>query len=170
MWNNATHLHINARFQFNANSTVAAYTAQKSLGGSMWPTFQMQTPEQEKALCVWLNSALGMAIYWLESDRGQDGRGGTTVPQSPGIPALDIPNLTPAQTSAAAAIFDDLCAKPMLPANESWRDPVRQDLDRRLLTQVLNLDHAAVEQLAIFRLQWCKEPTVTAAKKTGPPD
>ena len=170
MWDNAAHLHINARFNFNANSTSAAYTAQKSLGGSMWPAFQMQTPEQEKALCVWLNSALGMAIYWLESDRGQDGRGGTTVTAIPSIPALDIPNLTPAQTTAAAAIFDDLSAKPMLPANESWRDPVRQDLDRRLLTQVLNLDAAAVEQLAIFRLQWCKEPTVTSAKKTGPPD
>lgn len=170
MWNNAAHLHITRRFRFNANSTVAAYTAQKSIGGNMWPAFQMQTPEQEKALCVWLNSALGMAIYWLESDRGQDGRGGTTVTAIPSIPALDIPNLTAAQTSAAAAIFDDLCAKPMLPANESWRDPVRQDLDRRLLTEVLNLDAAAVEQLAIFRLQWCKEPTVTSAKKTGPPD
>lgn len=167
---NATHLHINRRFQFNSNSTVAAYTPQKSLGGSMWPTFQMETPDQEKALCVWLNSTLGMAIYWLESDRGQDGRGGTTVTAIPGIPALDIPKLTPAQTAAAAAIFDDLCAKPMLPANESWRDPVRQDLDRRLLTEVLHLDAAAVEQLSLLRLQWCKEPTVTAAKKTGPPD
>ena len=135
----------------------------------MWPTFQMQTPEQEKALCVWLNSTLGMAIYWLESDRGQDGRGGTTVTAIPSIPALDIPKLTPTQI-AAAAVFDDLCAKPMLPANESWRDPVRQDLDRRLLTEVLALDAAAVEQLSLLRLQWCKEPTVTAAKKTGPPD
>ena len=170
MWSNAAHLHINARFRFNANSTVAAYTPQKSLGGSMWPTFQMATPEQEKALCVWLNSALGMAIYWLESDRGQDGRGGTTVTAIPSIPALDIPKLTPAQIAAAAAIFDDLCSKPMLPANESWRDPVRQDLDRRLLTEVLHLDAAAVEQLSLLRLQWCKEPTVTAAKKTGPPD
>ena len=31
MWNNAAHLHINARFNFNANSTSAAYTAQKSV-------------------------------------------------------------------------------------------------------------------------------------------
>ena len=169
MWRNAAYLHITRRFRFNANSTVAAYTAQKSMGGNMWPAFQMETPEQEKAMCVWLNSTLGMAIYWLESDRGQDGRGGTTVTAIPSIPALDIPKLTPAQIAAAAAVFDDLCPKPMLPANESWRDPVRQDLDRRLLTEVLHLD-AAVEQLSLLRLQWCKEPTVTAAKKTGPPD
>lgn len=121
-------------------------------------------------MCVWFNSTLGNAIYWLESDRGQDGRGGTTVTAIPSIPALDIPKLTASQIAAAVSIFDDLSAKPMLPANEAWRDPVRQELDRRLLKEVLNLDAAAVEQLGIFRLQWCKEPTVTAAKKTGPPD
>ena len=54
--------------------------------------------------------------------------------------------------------------------DEAWRDPVRQELDRRLLTEVLGLDDAAVEQLAILRNQWCAEPTVTGTKKTGPPD
>ena len=58
----------------------------------------------------------------------------------------------------------------MLPTNEAWRDPVRQELDRRLLTEVLGLDDEAVEQLAILRNQWCAEPTVTGTKKTGPPD
>ena len=58
----------------------------------------------------------------------------------------------------------------MLPANEAWRDSARQELDRRLLTEVLDLDDEAVEQLAILRNQWCREPTVTGTKKTGPPD
>ena len=55
----------------------------------------------------------------------------------------------------------------MLPANESHHDPVRQELDRRLLTEVLALDDRAVEQLDILRNQWCLEPTVVGTKKTG---
>lgn len=166
----ATHLHINIRFQFNGNSTAAAYTPQRSLGGSMWPTLKLATPELEKALCVWLNSTLGMAIYWLESDRGQDGRGGTTVTAIPDIPVLDVTQLNAAQLAAAAQIFNDLKELVMKPANEAWHDPVRQELDARLFREVLDLDDAAVERLGILRRQWCREPTVTAAKKTGPPD
>ncbi len=167
---NAAHLHINIRFQFNANSTAAAYTPQKSLGGAMWPTVMLDSPELEKALCVWLNSTPGMAAYWLESDRGQDGRGGTTVTHIPDIPVLDVTKLNAAQLQAAVKIFDDIKERELKAANEAWNDPVRQELDRRLLTEVLNLDDDAVAQLDILRRQWCKEPTVTAAKATGPPD
>ena len=56
----------------------------------------------------------------------------------------------------------------MLPANEAYRDKVRQELDRRLMTQVLELDGSAVEQLGILRRQWCREPTVVGTKGTGP--
>ena len=56
----------------------------------------------------------------------------------------------------------------MLPANEAYHDTARQELDRRLLTEVLGLDDSAVEQLAILRHQWCREPTVTGTKTTGP--
>ena len=67
-------------------------------------------------------------------------------------------------------IFDDLKERVMKPANEAWHDLVRQELDQRLLMEVLNLDRDAVERLGILRRQWCREPTVTAAKQTGPPD
>ena len=139
-WSHATHLHINIRFQFNGNATTAAYTPRKSLGGAMWPTVKMASPDLEKALCIWLNSTLGMATYWLESDRGQDGRGGTTVTHIPDIPVLDVTQLDPAQLRAAVRIFDDLKSKKMKPANEAWHDDVRKDLDARLLTEVLHLD------------------------------
>ena len=170
MWQNATHLHINIRFQFNGNSTAAAYTPQRSLGGAMWPTVKLASPELEKALCVWLNSTLGIATYWLESDRGQDGRGGTTVTHIPDIPVLDVTQLDAAQLAAAVQIFDDLQERVMKPANEAWHDRVRQEMDARLFREVLRLDDTAVEQLGILRRQWCREPTVTAAKRTGPPD
>jgi hypothetical protein len=108
--------------------------------------------------------------YWLQSYRNQDGRGELTVTAIPDIPVLDVTKLEPVQFEAAVKIFDDLQNKQMLPANEAWRDPVRQELDRRLLDEVLGLDDKAVEQLGILRRQWCAEPTVTSVKKTGPLD
>ena len=107
--------------------------------------------------------------YWIESNRSQNGRGGTTVTAIPDIPVLDVTKLNKTQLDAAVEIFDDLQEKPMLPANEAWRDEVRQELDQRLFTEVLGLASKAVEQLGILRLQWCSEPTVTSTKGTGPP-
>ena len=168
IWRRASRLHINCDFQFNANPTCAVYTEQKSAGGRAWPNFCMQTPEMEKAACVWLNGTLGLIAYWINSNRSQSGRGGTTVTAIPNIASLDVTRLNAERMQAAVSIYGDLCQEPMLPANEAWRDPVRQELDRRLLTEVLGLDGDAVEQLAILRNQWCREPTVTGTKRTGP--
>ena len=168
LWKFVSRLHISAECRFNSNPTCAAVTPTKSAGGRAWPNFQMKTPEMEKATCVWLNGTLGFISYWIESNRSQSGRGGTTVTAIPNIPCLDVTKLRANRLKAAVKIYDDLCEKRMLPANEAWRDPVRQELDRRLLTEVLGLDDSAVEQLAILRNQWCREPTVSGTKKTGP--
>ena len=171
MWNDfATQLHLNRDFRFNANSTSAAYTETPSLGGRAWPTLKLASVDAEKAMCVWLNSTLGLINYWLESNRAQNGRGGITVTAIPAMPVLDITKLSAAQLSAAVRIFDDSQQTAMLPANEAWRDPVRRELDERLLTEVLGLDASAPEQLSLLRRQWCNEPTVTAIKPTGPVD
>ena len=168
MWNDcATHLHISKDFQFNANPLAAAFTQSPSLGGRAWPTLMASSMRHGKALCAWLNGTLGLISYWLQSYRNQDGRGELTVTAIPDIPVLDVTKLEPVQFEAAVKIFDDLQNKQMLPANEAWRDPVRQELDRRLLDEVLGLDDKAVEQLGILRRQWCAEPTVTSVKKTG---
>ena len=62
-------------------------------------------------------------------------------------------------------------AKPSYATGDQLADPVRQELDRHLLTEMRGIDDKkAVEQLDILRRQWCREPTVTSTKKTGPPD
>ena len=167
VWGQASRLHINRDFQFSANPTCAAFTERITAGGRAWPNLKMDTIEMEKATCAWFNGTLGMVGYWLESNRTQNGRGTTTVTAIHSIPTLDLRRLTAAQMQAAVQIYDDLCQEQMLPANEAYRDPVRQELDRRLLTEVLGLDDAAVEQLAILRNQWCMEPTVSGGKSTG---
>ena len=168
LWNKASHLHVNITSRFNSNPTAAAYTEKRTLGGRAWPNLKVGSSEMEKAVCVWLNGTLGLLGYWIISNRVQSGRGTVSITTLPTVPTLDVTKLTPEQLQAAVAIYDDLCQKRMLPANEAWRDPVRQELDRRLLTEVLGLDDEAVEQLGILRNQWCREPTVTGTKRTGP--
>ena len=168
-WNDyATHLHVCIDFRFNANATAAAFTERSSLGGRAWPTLKFSSQQHEKSACVWLNSTLGILNYWAMSNRTQNGRGSIILTAIPDLPVLDVTELSATQLDAAVQIFDDLQAETLLPANEAWRDPVRQELDRRLLTEALELDDKAVEQLDILRRQWCSEPTVTATKRTGP--
>ena len=170
IWQRASHLHISNELRFNSSPTCAVFTQRYSVGGRSWPNFLMKTPEIEKAGCVWFNGTLGLISYWINSNRSQSGRGGTTVRAIPDIPVLDFSKLSGNQVQTAAQIYDDLCQKPLLPANEAYRDKTRQELDRRLLTEVLGLDESAVEQLAVLRNQWCREPTVVGTKATGPDD
>ena len=167
LWQTASHLHICNEFRFNSNALGACYTERVSAGGSTWPTFLMENTDLEKATCVWLNSTLGVMCYWIESARTQDGRGRTTVTAIPNIPTLDVTALHQQGLNAAVKIFDDMNEQDLLPANEAYRDPVRQELDRRLLTEVLGLDDSTPAQLDILRNQWCAEPTVNGTKKTG---
>ena len=168
IWQRASNLHISNEFRFNSNATCAAFTERPSLGGRSWPNFRMRNPEVEKAACVWLNGTLGLISFWMNSNRTQSGRGTTTVRAIPDIPILDFSKLHDKQIEAASRIYDDLRKKTMLPSNEAHQDPVRHELDRRIITEVLELDDKAVDQLAILRNQWCLEPTVYGTKKTGP--
>ena len=168
LWQRASHLHISKECRFNSSPTCAAFTKQHSMGGRSWPSFSMGNKQMEKGACVWLNGTLGLINYWLNSNRSQTGRGGTTVTAIPNIPIVDFSRLSNNQISSVVQIYDDLCQETLLPTSEAYRDPVRQELDRRLLTEVLGLDNSAVDQLAILRHQWCREPTVTGTKTTGP--
>ena len=168
LWDKASHLHVNITFRFNSNPTAAAYTERRTLGGRAWPNLKIGSSEMEKAVCAWLNGTLGLLGYWIISNRVQSGRGTVSITTLPTVPTLDVTRLDAKRLRAATQIYDDLCEKRMLPANEAWRDPVRQEIDQRVLTEVLGLDDDAVEQLAILRNQWCREPTVTGTKRTGP--
>ena len=167
VWQLSSHLHLSMKFTFGSSASVAAYTDRVTGGGSMWASVKMESDEYERATCAWFSSTMGIMCYWVDSNRTQHSRGSTTWRAIPSIATLDMRRLSPNQLDAAVAIFDDLCAARIMPASEAYRDPVRQELDTRFLTEVLMLDDQAVDSFAILRNQWCAEPTVTGAKRTG---
>ena len=82
---------------------------------------------------------------------------------------LDTRTLTDHQLRRCDSIFNDLKDREFLPANEAYRDPTREALDRDLLfgiASVLQLDPALEEGLDLLRRQWCAEPSVHGGKGT----
>ena len=167
VWGLASHLHMSIKFGFASSSTPATFTERRSGGGAMWATVRTDDVDIERATCAWFSSTLGTMCYWVDSNRIQRARGATTWRGIPDIAVIDWWKLQPGRMQAAVDIFNDLCHETIQPACEAYRDPVRHEIDRRFLVDVLGLDDEAVQQFAILRNQWCAEPTVSGGKRTS---
>ena len=168
-WERASNLHIGAEVAFSTNTLAAAYTLCPSGGGRAWPSLKMESLDYERATCAWFNSTLGLMCYWFFGNRTQKARSTTSITAIPNMITLDWRALPPSRVASAVSIFNDLCQERLLPASEVYRDPVRQEVDRRLLTEVLMLNDQAVNAFTILRNQWCAEPTSRRGRKDKHP-
>lgn len=91
-----------------------------------------------------------------------------TLPRLPDLPVLDPRALTAAQFGICARVFADFKNRSLLPANEAYRDPVRQDLDRAVLVDLLKLPEQLLPCSDLLRDQWCEEPSVHGGRATRP--
>ena len=157
-------LHINDNFRYNSQPTAACMTPEPSIGGKSWPNIVLREKRQEKALAVWLNTSLGLITHWSRSNRTQNGLGYLSRRQTGNLPVLDVTQLTNRQLNRMEEIFEQVKDLPMLPANEAWHDPIRAELDRRVLTEALELEQETVDRTRELRNRWCLEPTVQARK------
>ena len=110
---------------------------------------------------------MGILLYWWQANRQQSGRGVTTVTALPALPTLDLRALSDAQLAAAGHIFEDMKHCPMLPVNQIDEDPVRAELDRRLLTEVLGLPAALCAPdgpMDLLRRKLAAEPSIHGGK------
>ena len=120
-------------------------TPEKCLGGRAWPNIVPGDERHEIPLLLWCNSTLGLLMHWWKGTRQQMGRAIMTITAIPDLPVLDPRTLTQGQIDHCRAILGDFKDKPMLPANEAYRDETRKALDRALLfgiTSVLQLNRA----------------------------
>ena len=157
-------LHLNNNFRYNSQPTAACMTPEPSIGGQGWPNLVLGERRQEKALAVWLNTSLGLLTHWSRSNRTQNGLGYLNRLQTGKLPVLDVTQLTNRQLDQMEKIFEQVKELPMLPANEAWQDPIRAELDQRVLTEVLELELETVDRTRDLRNRWCREPTVQARK------
>ena len=166
-WRTATRLHFTLDFRVNSQSLAACLTPERTLGGRAWPNFRLRDEQWEKAMALWANSTLGLMAFWWAGSRQQQGRAVLTITTLPDLTALDPRELPPGKLDRASAIFEEFRDRPLLPANEAYRDDVRKALDRAVLVDLFELPEDMLEPLDNLRLQWCAEPSVHGGKRRG---
>ncbi len=162
----ATRMHFTLDFQLNSQSLVACVTPQPSIGGRAWPNFRLHEPALEPATVLCANTTLGLISFWWLGMRQQLGRAMVTIETLPRLCILDPRSLGESGVGRARRIYDSFREREFLPANEAYRDPARQDLDRAVLVDLFGLPETVLEPLAVIRNQWCAEPTVHGGKST----
>ena len=162
-------VHFNLNMRFNANSLGILFTEKESIGIALIPNiaFKDRNRMYDYVWTLWGNSTLGLLLHWAHSSKQQPGRGMNGRKNLLQMPTLDVRCLSDEALANAERIFHDLKHKRMLPFNEADHDPVRHELDRLLLTEVLNITtedaHNAVHRL---RELLCAEPSIHGGKKS----
>ncbi len=164
----ASCLHFNRNFQLNSQPLCACLTPEVSLGGPEWPNFKPHEERWTIPLVLWANTLLGIMGFWWIGSREQAGRARISLSRLPELTVLEPRQLNDAQMDQARVIFERFQEQEFRPANEAYRDPVRQELDRAVLVELLGLDESVMEGLDILRCQWCAEPSVHGEKSTKP--
>ncbi len=160
-------VHFNVDIGFSANSLGVLFTENPALGISSLPNVVFEKQIFDYVWALWGNSTLGLLLHWANSGKQQPGRGRGSRTSLLQLPTLDVRCLPDKALANAERIFHDLKHKRMLPFNESDHDPVRHELDRRLLNEVLDITsedaHKAVHRL---RELLCAEPSIHGGKKS----
>lgn len=168
-WEAAARAHYNRDLQFNSQSIIVAMTPQKAIGGRAWPTVVFDNPDHEYAFALWSNSTLGLLCHWWMANKSQAGRGTSTVTSIPGFSTLDLRRLSEEQIQAARVAFEALVDDRLLPFDQINEDPIRAELDRRLLVDVLGLSPllcVAGGPMERLRTKLATEPQIHSDKRT----
>ena len=169
MWENFSgRLCFNCNFGLSSQQLSACLTSVKALHGRAWPGFRCYNIEHDIPIVLWANSTIGLISYWWRGTLQQAARASLTITNLPTLTVLDPRRLSKQQIEIANRIFEEIADKDLLPANEAYRDPVRQSLDKGLLVDLLGLDQSILEPLSLLRNKWCHEPSVHGGKHTRP--
>ncbi len=159
--------HYNLLSRFTANSVIALFTEQPTIGPTLITNVAFENPRHEIPWTLWCNSVLGLFCHWAHSSKQQSGRGILRLGTLRSMPTLDVRELSDEALANAAAIFDQLKYKRMLPVNECGHDPVRAELDRSLLTEVLGITSDNVlKSMQTLREMLCAEPSIHGGKQS----
>lgn len=161
-------VHYNECLRFNANALAVMFTEQETIGVNLLPNVVFADEIYEYAWTLWCNSTLGLLCYWMRCGKQQDGRGILSRSALKSMCTLDVRQLNPLQLAAAERIFHELKHEEMRPFHEIVKDPMRQKLDRLLLSVVLGFTeekHPEVhEGLDLLRKKLCAEPSIHGGK------
>ena len=142
-------LHLASDLGMAPQRLAAVLTDKPMLGVRSWVTLALHDdmPGKQEALCLWLNSTLGLLMRILHGNRPYLGRSSVPHELVRTLPALDVNRLSAEQLAAATGIYEDLKSKTLQGFSQIQDDPVRNELNTRLCAEVLDIDANSVETL-----------------------
>ncbi len=173
VWETSTRLHFNRDFDFTSQPLAACLTPERALGDRAWPSFILHSKGGDKVekidwvypVLLWANSTLGLISFYIVGTRNQKGRSNLTISRLPELLVLDPRQLSPGQIATAKKIFDRMRTKDFMPANTADFDPVRQELDTVVLSEMLGYGKEVLERLDVLRSQWCNESHLASGRR-----
>ena len=159
--------HYNMMLRFNSNSVIVLFTEKPAIGPTLITNVAFENPRYEIPWALWCNSTLGLFCHWLHSGKQVSGRGKLRLTTLSSLPTLDVCKLSQEALENAEKVFEQLKYQRMLPLNECAHDPMREELDRRLLTEVLGITSDNVlKSMQTLREILCAEPSIHGGKKS----
>jgi len=149
-------LHYARGLRWTSQKLIAATTPHPVYGGAAWTTLLSDDDALLRAFALWANSTLGAVVHWTRGSRTQQGRAALQVNAVKQIPCPDLRRLPAGKLAAAAAAFEKLADKELLPVCQLHADPARHEIDQAV-ADMLDLP---ADALAPLRRLWCAEPSV----------
>ncbi len=159
---------FNENFRLSSQPLAACLTSTVAIGGQAWSGFICNEERYEVPLVLWANTTLGLMTFWWLGSRQQPGRSLLSISKLCSYITIDVQQFSSDQFAIADSIFDKFSHEDLLPANEAYRDQVRQDLDKSVLLDLLGLSESVLAGLDLLRRKWCSEPSVHGGKTTNP--
>ena len=162
-------VHYNLDLRFNSNSLSVLFTEKAAIGIGL-PNVVFTNLLHDYIFSLWGNSTLGLLCHWMHCNKQHAGRGRVSLVALESMPTLDVCQLDQTALQNAERIFEEMKHKRMLPFNQMFEDVVRQELDQRLLSEVLGISeethpdvHAGLGRL---RERLCVEPSIHGEKQS----
>jgi hypothetical protein len=133
------------------------------LGNTWWPFKSDLSPQQEKALLLWLNSTPSLLMMLARRVTTEGAWMQMKQPQWAAIPVLDVRALTPTVAATLASHYDALCDKGLLSLAKLDVDPVRCDIDDALSATL------GLPDMRLLRQLLAREPGLTGKSLSQKP-
>ena len=159
LWPRAGKILIAEKMRLNTQKMVCLRADQAVLSNVWWPcrfTDAENAEEKEKALCLWLNSTLGIILMVSSRVPTEGPWAQFKKPTLKALPVLDVASLPAEKLKALAKAYDEVASSDLLPLSRMESDPVRADLDK-IVSVILQIN-----DLEPTRRLLGQEPVITS--------
>ncbi len=155
-WEQRSDLLLAHRLRLNLARVAAVMLPERAVG-SIWTPCRPKDPDIAKALCMWLNSTLGILALLGERDNRVPSYPSFSLDTLRSLPVPDFSDLGKAEAELLNSRFDEESEKVLLPFPHVHEDPVRQRIDNAV-GEALSVDR---EWVAAVRRELAREPSIT---------